>query len=137
MPLHLNCIPLVEHLHHNISSLAVDGSSDTGTESMYPLVVRIYDVNRDTVSSNFWHMYLITDCGASGISTWHMCLIADCSASGISTWHMCLIADCSASGISTWHMCLIADCSASGISTWHMCLIADCSASGISTWQCA
>lgn len=59
--------PLVEHLRVNPFSLAIDGSSDTGTESMYPLVVRIYDVNRKSVFSMFWHMCLISDCTAKGI----------------------------------------------------------------------
>ena len=38
-------------------SLPVDVSSDTGTESMYPLVVRIFDVSRQEVSSKFWHVF--------------------------------------------------------------------------------
>ena len=38
--------PLIEYLQQNPFSLAIDGSSDTGTENMHPLVVRIYDVNK-------------------------------------------------------------------------------------------
>ena len=38
--------PLVEHLQQNPFSPAIDDSSDTGTEIMYPLVVRVYDVNK-------------------------------------------------------------------------------------------
>ena len=60
----------MEYLHQNPFSLAVDGSSDTGTENMYPLVVRIYmyDSKRGEICSKFWHMCLVSDCSAQGIS---------------------------------------------------------------------
>ena len=48
-------------------SLSVDGSSDTGTESMYPLVVKIYDINKSEISSLLWNMALVSDCSAAGI----------------------------------------------------------------------
>ena len=41
--------PLMEYLQQNPFSLAVDGSSDTGTENMYPLVVRIYESKRGEI----------------------------------------------------------------------------------------
>ena len=61
--------PLMEYLQQNPFSLAVDGSSDTGTENMYPLVVRIYESKRGEICSKFWHMCLVTDCSAQGIFT--------------------------------------------------------------------
>ena len=36
---------------------------------MYPLVVRIYDVNRGEIYSRFWHMCLVSNCSAEGIFT--------------------------------------------------------------------
>ena len=59
--------PVVEYMKHNPFSLAIDGGSDTGTKSMYPLVVRIFDYNKGEVSSKFWHMCLVSDCSAIGI----------------------------------------------------------------------
>lgn len=59
--------PVLNYFQQNPFSLAIDGSSDTGTESMYPLVVCIYDVNRGEVTSCFWHMCLISNCTAKGI----------------------------------------------------------------------
>ena len=53
--------PLVEHLQQNPFSLAIDGSSDTGPESMYPLVVRVYDITKGEICSRFWRMSLVSD----------------------------------------------------------------------------
>ena len=53
--------PLVEHLQQNPFSPAIDGSSDTGSESMYPLVVRVYDIAKGEICSRFWHMSLVSD----------------------------------------------------------------------------
>lgn len=58
--------PLVTHLQENPFSLAIDGSSDTGTESMYPLVLRIYDEKLKAVCSRFWKMCLVSDGTANG-----------------------------------------------------------------------
>ena len=58
---------LLDLLRAEPFSLSVDGSSDTGTESMYPLVVKVYDINRGEISSLFWNMALISDCSAAGI----------------------------------------------------------------------
>ena len=62
-------IPVVDYLKQHPFSLAVDGSSDTGTESMYPLVVRIFDMAKGEVCSKFWHMCLVSDSSAVGIFT--------------------------------------------------------------------
>uniref|UniRef100_H3AWC3 Uncharacterized protein n=1 Tax=Latimeria chalumnae TaxID=7897 RepID=H3AWC3_LATCH len=59
--------PVVSSMKEQPFSLAVDGSSDTGTESMYPLVVRIFDINRGEVCPKLWHMCLISDSRAKGI----------------------------------------------------------------------
>ena len=59
--------PVVEYMRKEPFSLAIDGSSDTGTESMYPLVVRIFDINTSTVGTKFWHMCLVSDSSAKGI----------------------------------------------------------------------
>lgn len=48
--------PVVEYMRKEPFSLAIDGSSDTGTESMYPLVVRIFDINTSTVGTKLWHV---------------------------------------------------------------------------------
>lgn len=61
--------PLIEHLRQNPFSLAIDGSSNTGTKSMYPMIVRVYDVSRGEIRSKFWRMCLISDCSAEGIFT--------------------------------------------------------------------
>ena len=61
--------PLIEHLQQNPLSLAIDGSSDTGTENMYPLVVRVYNEKTGEVCSRFWHMCLVSDSSAAGIFT--------------------------------------------------------------------
>ena len=45
--------PLMEYFQQNLSSLAVDGNSDTGTENMSPLVVQIYDSKRGGICSKF------------------------------------------------------------------------------------
>ena len=60
----------INYMKEQLFSLAVDCSSDTGTESIYLLVVRIVDVSRQEVlvSSKFWHI---------------MCLVSDSSAKGI------------------------------------------------------
>lgn len=58
---------LVEYLQQNPFSLAIDGSSDTGTNSMYPLLVRVYDGNRGEICSKFWRMCLVSDSSADGI----------------------------------------------------------------------
>ena len=57
---------LVNHIRENPFSFAIDGSSDTGTESMYPLVVRIYKTLQ-AVCTRFWRMCLVSDCSANGI----------------------------------------------------------------------
>uniref|UniRef100_H3B5F2 Uncharacterized protein n=1 Tax=Latimeria chalumnae TaxID=7897 RepID=H3B5F2_LATCH len=59
--------PVVSYMKEQPFSLTVDGSSDTGTESMYPLVLRIFDINRGEVCSKFWHMCLVSDSRAKGI----------------------------------------------------------------------
>lgn len=59
--------PVVDYLKQHPFSLAVDGSSDSSTVSMYPLVVRIYDVALGQVCSRFWHMCLVSDGSAAGI----------------------------------------------------------------------
>ena len=61
--------PLIEHLQQNPFSLAIDGSSDTGTENMYPLVVRVYNEKTREICSRFWHMCLFSDSSAAGIFT--------------------------------------------------------------------
>ena len=63
------CSPLIEHLQQNPFSLAIDGSSDTGTENMYPLVVRVYNEKTGEICSRFWHMCLVSDSSAAGIFT--------------------------------------------------------------------
>ena len=55
--------PVVEYMKQNPFSLAIDGGSDTGTENMYPLVVRILDKITGEVRSNFWHMWLAAKIG--------------------------------------------------------------------------
>ena len=60
---------LIDYLQHNPFSLAIDGSSGTGSENMYPLVVRIYDVNKGEICSRFWKMCMVSDCSAEGIFT--------------------------------------------------------------------
>ena len=59
----------MKHLKQNPFSLAIDGSSDIGTENLYPLVVRIYDEEKGLVCYRFWHMCLVSDCTAQGICT--------------------------------------------------------------------
>ena len=61
--------PLIEHLQQNPFSLAIDGSSDTGSENMYPLVVRVYNEKTGEICSRFWHMCLVSDSRAAGIFT--------------------------------------------------------------------
>ena len=59
--------PVVDYLKTEPFSLCIDGSSDTGTENLYPVGVRIFDLNRGRVSTRFWHMCLVSDCSAKGI----------------------------------------------------------------------
>ena len=59
--------PVVDYLKTEPFSLCIDGSSDTGTENLYPVVVRIFDLNRGRVSTSFWRMCLVSDCSAKGI----------------------------------------------------------------------
>uniref|UniRef100_H2ZU74 DUF4371 domain-containing protein n=1 Tax=Latimeria chalumnae TaxID=7897 RepID=H2ZU74_LATCH len=58
---------VVSYMKEQPPSLAVHGSPDTGTESMYPLVVRIFDINRSEICSKFWYMCLVSDSRAKGI----------------------------------------------------------------------
>ena len=61
--------PLFGHLHQNPFSLAIDDSSDTGTESMYPMVGRVYENEKREICSRFRHMSFVSDCSAEGIFT--------------------------------------------------------------------
>ena len=77
---------ILDLLRAEPSSLFVDGSSDTGTESMYPLVVTIYDVNKGEISSLFWNMALVSDCSAAGM--FHR--VSDIFEKESSPWKNCI-----------------------------------------------
>ncbi len=59
---------LVDIMKNGPYTIAIDGSSDTGTEKMNPLTVRIFDVNNDTtVSTQFLDMCMSSSATAAGI----------------------------------------------------------------------
>ena len=59
---------LLAHIRSNpFLALAVDGSSDSDVEKMSPLTVRIFDVNRGSVSTQFLDMCMSSSSTAQGI----------------------------------------------------------------------
>ena len=50
-------------------SVSVDGSSDTGVEKMNPMTIRIFDINRGSVTAQFLDMCMSSSSTAQGIST--------------------------------------------------------------------
>ena len=51
-------VPVRKYLQNESFSLVIDGSSNIGTESHYPIVVRIFDSYRSRAATGFWHMRL-------------------------------------------------------------------------------
>ena len=58
---------LLEHIRGNPFSLAVDGSSESDVEEMNPLTVRLFDVNRGSMCTQFLHMCMSSSSTAQGI----------------------------------------------------------------------
>ena len=58
---------LLENIRGNPFSLAVDGSSDSDVEKMNPLTVRLFDVNRGSVCTQFLDMCMSSSSTAEGI----------------------------------------------------------------------
>lgn len=58
---------LVENMKNEPFALSIDGSSDTGVEKMNPLTIRIFDINRGVVSTQFLDMCMSSSSTAEGI----------------------------------------------------------------------
>ncbi len=58
---------LVECMKSNSFAVAIDGSSDSGIEKMNPLTVRIFDINRGVVCTQFLDMCMSSSSTAEGI----------------------------------------------------------------------
>lgn len=63
------CSSLLHIIQNDPFTLAVDGSSDQDMQKMFPLTVRVYDVNRGKVLSQFWDLCLVSNATALGIFT--------------------------------------------------------------------
>ena len=60
---------LVETMKEYPFSVSVDGSSDTGVEKMNPMTIRIFDINRGSVTAQFLDMCMSSSSTAQGIFT--------------------------------------------------------------------
>ena len=60
---------LVETMKEYPFSVSVHGSSDTGVEKMNPMTIRIFDINRGSVTAQFLDMCMSSSSTAQGIFT--------------------------------------------------------------------
>ena len=60
---------LVSHMSKEAFSIMIDGSNDTGILTMNPITVRIFDLNRNGVTTNFYNLCLTEGENASTAET--------------------------------------------------------------------
>ena len=71
----MNCIgaelkdQLVNDMQNSPFSIMIDGSNDTGIAKMYPITVKIYDVEFNRVMTKFFDMNLIEGCCSGTAAT--------------------------------------------------------------------
>ena len=77
---------LVETMKEYPFSVSVDGSSDTGVEKMNPMTIRIFDINRGSVTAQFLDMCMSSSSTAQGIFT----RMNEVLQSNAITWKTCV-----------------------------------------------